>query len=82
MDNLVNGAPPRTLLSISWMRDDFANGRRRYKAYAMARPEAGGNPAVIGEATLEVPNLDVAKVLHSALGEMLARQPPELVTVR
>jgi len=68
-------------VSISWVRDDFANGRRRYKAYAMSRVTSVGNPAVIGEAMLEVPNLEVAKILHAAMGEMLAKQPAELITL-
>jgi hypothetical protein len=80
MDILKNGTPPRALVSISWVRDDFVNGRRRYKAYAMSRVD-GGNPAVIGEAILEVPNLEVAKILHAAMGEMLAKQPPEILTL-
>lgn len=80
VDITKNGASPQAqMLSISWVRDDFASGRRRYKAFAMARPSGGGNPAVIGEAVLEVPNLEVAKIIHSALGEMLAKQPPEIV---
>jgi hypothetical protein len=67
------------LISISWQRDDFANGRRRYKAYAVTRLNGGGNPVVIGEAALEVPNLEVAKIIHAAMGEMLAKQPPEIL---
>jgi len=35
-----------------------------------------GNPAVIGEATIDVMNLEVARILHAAIGEMLAKQPP------
>ena len=82
MELTKNGAMPQaTMVSISWVRDDFANGRRRYKAFAMARPTGGGNPTVIGEAVLEVPNLEIAKVLHAALGEMLAKQPPEILKV-
>lgn len=81
LDILKNGTAPRALVSISWVRDDFANGRRRYKAYAMSRVDGGGNPAVIGEAILEVPNLEVAKILHAAMGEMLAKQPPEILTL-
>jgi hypothetical protein len=75
------GAPQQAIVSISWMRDDFANGRRRYKAYAMSRTTSVGNPAVIAEAVLEVPNLEVAKILHAAMGEMLAKQPPEIAIV-
>ena len=78
VDITKNGAGPATMVSISWARDDFANGRRRYKAFAMARP-SNGNPAVIGEAVLEVPNLEIAKILHGALGEMLAKQPAEIL---
>jgi hypothetical protein len=82
MEIAKNGAmPAQAMVSISWVRDDFASGRRRYKAYAMARPVNGGNPTVIGEAVLEVPNLEIAKVLHAALGEMLAKQPPEILKV-
>jgi hypothetical protein len=39
-------------------------------------------PAVIGEVTIEVPNLEVAKILHAAMGEMLAKQPVELLQVK
>jgi hypothetical protein len=42
----------------------------------------GGNPAVIGEASVEVPNLEVAKILHAAMGEMLSKQPPEILQVK
>jgi hypothetical protein len=73
-----NGAPHQMMVSISWVRDDFTNGRRRYKAFVMSRP-SGGNPAVIGEASVEVPNLEVSKILHAAMGEMLAKQPPEIL---
>ena len=80
MELTKNGNVPTALVSISWNRDDFANGRRRYKAYAMSRVN-GGNSIVIGETVLEVPNLEVAKVLHAAIGEMLAKQPPEIQIV-
>ena len=80
MEITKNGAPPTMMVSISWVRDDFANGRRRYKAYAIMT--GNGNPTVIGEAVLEVPNLEVAKILQSAMGEMLAKQPVEILQVK
>ena len=81
MELTKNGnAPHMAMVSISWVRDDFANGRRRYKAYAMTRVD-GGNPTVVGEATVEVPNLEIAKILHAAMGEMLSKQPPEIQIV-
>jgi hypothetical protein len=80
MEITNNGSAPTAVVSISWVRDDFANGRRRYKAFAVAR-QSGANPTVIGEAVLEVPNLEVAKILQAAMGEMLAKQPVEILTV-
>jgi hypothetical protein len=76
------GAPKPAMVSISWIRDDFSNGRRRYKAYAMMTGGGNPNPTVIGEATLEVPNLEVAKILQAAMGEMLAKQPLEIIQVK
>ena len=81
MEITKNGGGPQAVVSISWVRDDFASGRRRYKAFAMSRI-GGGNPAVIGEASVEVPNLEVAKILHAAMGEMLSKQPPEILQVK
>ena len=84
MELTKNGSAPAAaaLVSISWIRDDFANGRRRYKAYAMMTGGGNPNPTVIGEATLEVPNLEIAKILQSAMGEMLAKQPVEIIQVK
>jgi hypothetical protein len=97
---IENGAPQpaAAMVTTSWVRDDYSNGRRRFKVYAMhvpllqalaadmqlgiSHPRMAGAPTVIGEATLEVPNLEVAKILHAALGEMLAKQPPEIVVAR
>jgi hypothetical protein len=96
---IKNGAPqpPAAMVTTSWVRDDYGNGRRRYKVFAMhvpllqamaadmqlgvSHPRLAGAPTVIGEATLEVPNLEVAKMIHAALGEMLAKQPPEIQVV-
>lgn len=80
MDLIKNGNAPMAMVNISWVRDDFANGRRRYKAYAMSRVD-GSNPVVIGEASIEVPSLEVAKIIHAAMAEMLAKQPPEIQIV-
>jgi hypothetical protein len=97
-----NGAPPQPsgLVTTSWVRDDFANGRRRFKLYAMHvpvtaavgsavggsiesnRPRLAGSPVVIGEATIEVPNLEVAKILLAGLSEMLNKQPVEILQVK
>ena len=98
MDITRNGAPPAAMVTTSWVRDDYANGRRRFTVYAMQvpvmqainpgeridamRPRLAGGPAVIGEATLEVPNLEVAKIRLAAIGEMLAHQPPEILQVK
>ena len=89
MEITRNGAPPGTaLVTTSWVRDDYANGRRRYKTFAMQLTQELGPrgmqtvPVVIGEAQLEVPNIEVAKILHAALGQMLAKQPPELALVK
>ncbi len=41
MDITKNGAPPvpaAAMVTSSWVRDDYANGRRRYKLYAMHVP--------------------------------------------
>jgi hypothetical protein len=93
------GAPaPAAMVTSSWVRDDFANGRRRFKVYAIhvplvqgvaadmridaSHPRIAGAPAVIGEVSIEVPNLEVAKILHAAIGEMLAKQPPEILQVK
>jgi hypothetical protein len=86
------------IVTTSWVRDDFGGGRRRYKVFAMhcavmgaitpdiridaQHPRLAAPPAVIGEVTVEVPNLEVAKILYAALGEMLAKQPPEIVQVK
>jgi hypothetical protein len=94
-----NGGPPAAaMVTTSWVRDDFASGRRRYKVYAMhvpvmsavapdirldaQHPRMAGAPTVIGEVTIEVPNLEVAKILHVAMGEMLNKQPVELLQVK
>lgn len=81
------------MVTTSWVRDDFANGRRRYKVFAVhvpvmgairdaVNPRMGGPPTVIGEITVEVPNLEVAKILHAAMGEMLAKHPVEILQVK
>jgi hypothetical protein len=82
MEITQNGAPHRAMITTSWARDDYANGRRRYKLYAMAKPETGGSALVIGEAVLEVPNLEVAKIVVSGLTEMLVKQGPEILQVK
>ena len=99
MEAIKNGgAPAAALVTTSWVRDDFANGRRRIKLYAMhvpvqqavnpmrpldaTHPRLAGGPTVIGEAVLEVPNLEVAKILLAGLNEMLTKQPPEILQVK
>ena len=48
------------------------------KVYALAmNPQ--GLPMVLGEAVLDVPNLDIAKVLSAGIAQMIAQQPPEIV---
>jgi hypothetical protein len=98
---LVNGKAPAlagALVTTSWVRDDYGNGRRRYKLYAqhvpllqaaaadmqlgVLHPRLAGAALVIGELTLEVPKLEVAKLLAAGLQEMLAKQPPEIVQVK
>ena len=100
MDITKNGAlpvPAAAMVTSSWVRDDYANGRRRYKLYAMhvplvqaqaadmqigvSHPRLASGPTVIGEATLDVPNLEVAKILLAGLTEMLNKQPPEILQV-
>lgn len=99
-----NGAsqPQAAMVTSSWVRDDYASGRRRYKLYAMhvplvnaqaadkedginsvitSHPRLASGPTVIGEATLDVPNLEVAKILLAGLAEMLNKQPPEILQV-
>jgi len=72
------------VIATSWVRDQFANGRKRFKVYAMHVPVTqvalAGAPAVIGEASIEVPNLEVARILHAAVGQMLQAQPPEILS--
>lgn len=86
------------LTTSAWVRDDFVNGRRCYKVYTLqapvrnivnpemmargAYPQLAGNPTVIAEATLIVPNLEVAKFLVAAIAEMIAKQPPEILQVK
>ncbi|MBV8056082.1 MAG: hypothetical protein JOZ29_17410 [Deltaproteobacteria bacterium] len=99
MDITKNGnAPQPAMVTTSWVRDEFANGRRRFKLYVMhtpvvqaaalhtqidaSHPRIAGPPTVIGEATIEVPNLEVARMLHAAIGEMLSKQGPEILTVK
>jgi hypothetical protein len=99
MEVRKDGTPPTAaMVTTSWVRDDFVNGRRRFKVYAMhvplmqtvaedmqrgvSHPKMAGAPTVIGEIMLEVPNLEVARMLHVALGETLSKQGPELLTVK
>jgi hypothetical protein len=99
MEITKNGdSPPSSMVTTWWVRDDFANGRRRFKLYAVHMPgqkaassdvainlqhsRLAGAPAVVGEAQIEVPNLEVAKILLAGLTEMLQKQAPEVVTVK
>ena len=100
MEISKNGTMPQpqaAMVTSSWVRDDYANGRRRDKLYAMhvplvnaqaadmhmgvSHPRLASGPTVIGEATLDVPNLEVAKILLAGLTEMLNKQPPEILQV-
>jgi hypothetical protein len=85
-----NGAPaPSAMVTTSWVREDLANGRKRFRVFAMhlpliqasatdapldvQHPRIAGAPSVIAEATLEVANLDVAKILYATIGQMIAK---------
>lgn len=97
MEITKNGNAPQTaMVTTSWVRDEFANGRKRFKLYAIhvpltqvaagdmklaiSHPRMAGAPTVIGEASIEVPNLEVARILHAAVGQMLQAQPPEILS--
>lgn len=97
MEIFKNGGPPKAgIITSSWVRDDFTTDRRRYKIFAMhvpvesmdpqgvnpQHPRLAGGPTVIGEMEITVPNLDVAKFLLNAFGEMLSKQGPEIITVQ
>jgi hypothetical protein len=98
MDIAKNGTPPAAMVTTSWIREDLPNGRKRFRLYAVhvplqqavssdlridvQHPRLAGAPAVIAEATIEAPNLEVAKILLAGLHEMLAKQPPEILQVR
>jgi hypothetical protein len=75
------GAPQMAMASASFVRDDFVNGRRRYKGFLIQRA-GGDNPVVIGEAQLEVPNLEIARILLTAMADFLSKQPVELLQVK
>ncbi len=47
-----------------------------------ATPRIAGAPTVIGEATMEVPNLEIARLLVAGISEMLAKQPPEIILAK
>jgi hypothetical protein len=94
---LVNNrtAPAAAMVTTSWVREDLANGRKRFRVFAMhvplvnavaldvpldaSHPRIAGAPSVIAEATLEMANLDVAKILYATIGQMIAKQPPEII---
>jgi hypothetical protein len=96
--NGASPMPQSAMVTTSWMREDLTNGYKRFKLYAIhvpmlqavtamvrldvPHPRLAGAPLVIGEAIIEVQNLDVAKIVHAALGEMLAKQPPEIIQVK
>lgn len=90
MELLKNGAAPRPQpVEVSFVRDDYANGRRRYKSYAMIKQQQLDPltntlrqvTVVIGEITVEAPNLEVAKVCCASLLNMLSKLPPEIEVV-
>lgn len=88
-------APQPAIVTTSWSLDVYGNGRKRFKVYAVhipvtplesrdaelavSHPRMAGAATVIGEVTIEVPNLEVARILHAAIGQMLAAQPPEIL---
>jgi hypothetical protein len=92
---LVNNRTAPAMVTTSWMREDLANGRKRFRVFAMhvplvnavdtaipldaSHPRIAGAPAVIGEATIEASNLDVAKILSATISQMIAKQPPEII---
>ena len=98
MEVTKDGAPPQAMVTTSWMREDLSKGHKRFKLYAMhvplqhriqevvrldvSHPRLAGPSMVIGEATIEVSKLEVAKILQAAVGEMLAKQPPEILQVQ
>jgi hypothetical protein len=84
----------RAVVTTSWSRDEYASGRKRFTLHAIhvpvlgpadkdlqpgvSHPRLAAMPMVIGEVVMEVPNLEVAKMLYAAIGEMLSKQPPEI----
>jgi hypothetical protein len=88
------GAPAANLLTTSWMRERTSEGPSRFTLYAMmtpvqqavnsieqAHPRMAGAPMVVGQAVIDVPNLEIAKLLLAGLNEMLSKQPSEIVQV-
>jgi hypothetical protein len=67
---ISNGFLAPAMVTTSWLRADYANGRRHYKLYGMqvplmphsprdppvgvSHPNLAGSPIMIGEASLEV----------------------------
>lgn len=75
-ENGVAG-PSMIRIGTSWLREVGADGRKRFHVYAIIQ----GPPAyVVGEATLEAPNLEVAAILLNGIRETLAKQPPEIIS--
>jgi hypothetical protein len=77
MELVKNGAAV-TRVSTSFMVERTGDGRKVMKVYAIATGE-GSMPVVIGEAVLNVPNVEVAQILQSGIAEMIKRQPAEIL---
>jgi hypothetical protein len=44
-------------------------------------PRMAAAPMVVGQAVIDVPNLEIAKLLAAGIGEMIAKQGPEILQV-
>jgi hypothetical protein len=79
-----NGAGPEAMkvnVSTSFLVERTGDGRKVMKVYALAmNPQ--GLPMVLGEAVLDVPNLDIGKVLAAGIAQMIAQQGPEITLAK
>jgi hypothetical protein len=80
-------------LTTCWRLERTPEGRKKFIVRAIytpllqavnsqidqSRPRMAGAPVVVGDAELDVPNLEILKILHMGIGEMLAKQPPEIM---
>ncbi len=90
--NGASQAPAAAMVTTSWMHDDFGSRRHRFKGYAahvplmqavaadmqlgVSHPRIASAPTLIGEVSIEVPNLEVAKILHTAPGRYCPNSRP------